>query len=41
MRQDRRRREGGGGGGKDVIRNYDEQKCDRGKREAVRERKDV
>lgn len=31
MRQERRRRDGGGVEGKDVIRNYDEQKCDWGK----------
>lgn len=32
MRQERRgRREGGGAGGRDVMKNYDEEKCDWGR----------
>lgn len=43
MRQERRRRSegGGGGGGRDVMKNYDEEKCDGEGREVVREREDV
>lgn len=41
-RRRRRRSKGGEGGGRDVMKNYDEEKCDWGReREVVREREDV